>query len=68
MSVIHHNGQKVKVHYEENGEHYVKSGRLYGGYTGEGAVTITVSQDRRVTFPANRVLYVEDIRSIREDS
>jgi hypothetical protein len=68
MSAIHHNGQKVKVHYEENGEHHVQQGRLWGGYAGEGAVTVTQSQDRRVTFPANRVLYVEDVRSERGDS
>lgn len=67
MSALHPHGQKVKVHYEEAGDHHIQVGRLYGGYEGIGPVTITVSQDRNLTFSEARVIYVEEIRTSRED-
>jgi hypothetical protein len=72
MSALHPNGQKVDVFYEitcgNEPERHVRRGRLYGDYNGYGPVTLTVGQDRRVTFSESRVLYVEEVRSIREDS
>lgn len=66
---MHQHGQKVDVHVEDNSDsHTILRGRLSQSYYGDGSVCIVMPNDRRVTIPESRILYIEEVRSSRDES